>query len=425
MRPLSVAFSDVATSPNSAYSATSSDSDSDSDTSDTLFRGTIVLTSTSRRDHEKSRTCIIHQRFDVIDRERLGSSEVAPSVTNDNHQVDNDAEKGDVVDLAGMMEKKEWRDLSKSLELFGDDEGVCQSDDNELSAILNSIGLGHLQDSFIDNGFDSLPFIRDTLRMDDIGMSREDFERLLGVLPKPNSSPFNYRDFEGFDLREWLESIHLVGYIETFERHLVRTWERISRIWESELQTLLEIDKVGHRRRILVSLEHVKPIVVANGECCDIKPLEMRNPWEVIGVVGSAKWRHQSVKLVSSAITYRAIYLGATPIDTTHSATQTRESIVTLKRKEAPRSAICLTISHRGIEQRHSDGDQNGVHEYSMRDIAFACQDADDFSHFAFITNEGRHLCHVFSAQSMDIATEIILTIGQCFEIAYQMAMNE
>lgn len=74
MRPFSATFSDVATSPESAFSASSSDDDSD--TSDGLFRGTTFLTRTNLQD--RSRTYITHQRFDVIDRGRLGEEPPAP-----------------------------------------------------------------------------------------------------------------------------------------------------------------------------------------------------------------------------------------------------------------------------------------------------------------------------------------------------------
>ncbi|XP_055690114.1 ankyrin repeat and sterile alpha motif domain-containing protein 1B-like [Lutzomyia longipalpis] len=417
MRPFSATYSDVATSPESTYSVSSSDDDSD--TSDGLFRGTTFLTRTSL--HERSRTYITHQRFDVIDRGRLGE-EPAPPEEKSPETPDTRS-----VDVRCLMEKKEWRALSKSLELFGGEyENGEPEVESELDVVLASVGLAHLADQITAAGFDSVPFLAQTLRRDDLAdLNEEDFGNLLNALPKED--PFTYPKDQEFNLKEWLESIHLGGYIEVFERHLMTTWERVSRIWESELQTLLEIEKIGHRRRILQSLDHLNGLL---GPPKTIQTaLEMHNPLEVVGVVSlnatGAKWRHAPVKLTTSAITYRALYLGATPIDVTHDAATTRDSIVMLRRQEA-RSAICLTISCRGIERLPADTKNPRPDEvclHSMRDIAFACQDADDFSHFALITNEGRHLCHVFSAQSMDLATEIILTIGQCFEIAYQMAL--
>lgn len=71
---------------------------------------------------------------------------------------------------------------------------------------------------------------------------------------------------------------------------------------------------------------------------------------------------------------------------------------------------------------------QNPICEHEIRNINCACQDADDLSHFAYITKDSdndTHYCHVFNVASMDLATEIILTLGQAFEVAYQIALRK
>lgn len=42
-------------------------------------------------------------------------------------------------------------------------------------------------------------------------------------------------------------------------KHLYTDMERISRIWEIELQAVLEINKLGHRKRILYSVGATPP----------------------------------------------------------------------------------------------------------------------------------------------------------------------
>lgn len=42
-------------------------------------------------------------------------------------------------------------------------------------------------------------------------------------------------------------------------KHLYTDMERISRIWEIELQAVLEINKIGHRKRILYSVGATPP----------------------------------------------------------------------------------------------------------------------------------------------------------------------
>lgn len=55
-------------------------------------------------------------------------------------------------------------------------------------------------------------------------------------------------------VEDWLTSIGLACYVDTFRRHLYTDLERIARIWEVELTAVLEISKPGHRRRILSSV---------------------------------------------------------------------------------------------------------------------------------------------------------------------------
>lgn len=55
-------------------------------------------------------------------------------------------------------------------------------------------------------------------------------------------------------VKEWLDSIGLSCYLETFRKNLFIEMDRIKRIWEVELTAVLEITKAGHRRRILASV---------------------------------------------------------------------------------------------------------------------------------------------------------------------------
>jgi len=54
---------------------------------------------------------------------------------------------------------------------------------------------------------------------------------------------------------QWLRKIRLVDlYSDTFRRHLYVDMDRVRRVWEVELTAVLEIAKVGHRKRMLASL---------------------------------------------------------------------------------------------------------------------------------------------------------------------------
>jgi hypothetical protein len=58
---------------------------------------------------------------------------------------------------------------------------------------------------------------------------------------------------------QWLRSIHLDVYKDTFRKHLYTDMERVRRIWEIELTAVLEIHRVGHRKRILASVSSQQP----------------------------------------------------------------------------------------------------------------------------------------------------------------------
>lgn len=55
-------------------------------------------------------------------------------------------------------------------------------------------------------------------------------------------------------VEQWLKSINLEQYSETFRKHLYADMDRVRRIWEVELTAVLEIQKPGHRKRILASV---------------------------------------------------------------------------------------------------------------------------------------------------------------------------
>ena len=53
---------------------------------------------------------------------------------------------------------------------------------------------------------------------------------------------------------EWLSMLRLDQYCAAFERNGMTELRKVHNIWELELETVLEIDKSGYRRRIMYSL---------------------------------------------------------------------------------------------------------------------------------------------------------------------------
>ncbi|KAK6637574.1 hypothetical protein RUM44_007996 [Polyplax serrata] len=161
--------------------------------------------------------------------------------------------------------------------------------------------------------------------------------------------------------------------------------------------------------------------------------LPIRNPSELLVGVPSTlttQWRHRPEELVTGCITYVANYLGSTVVKELKGTESTKKSIQKLKKtsKELTTTPdIMLAISYRGVKFLNT-GTQELVCEHEIRNIHCACQDADDLTHFAYITKDHisrSHYCHVFCVETMDQATEVILTLGQAFEVAYQITLRE
>ena len=55
-------------------------------------------------------------------------------------------------------------------------------------------------------------------------------------------------------MESWLQSINLSSYKDNFETNLYTEMDRIVAIWDDELTSILDIEKIGHRKRILLSL---------------------------------------------------------------------------------------------------------------------------------------------------------------------------
>ncbi|CAG9136725.1 unnamed protein product [Plutella xylostella] len=381
--------------------------------------------------------------------------------------------------------------------------GVSGESHSRVAMWLGSVSAQHYEPTFVEHGYDDVEFINGVLEESDLkemGIDDADRTKILEsskqlplkiaeISNNYNNNNISKAPTETVD--EWLKSIHLEQYSETFRKHLYVDMDRVRRIWEVELTAVLEIQKLGHRKRILASvsgqqngpanhiedinadlntlksniqqlkdeikeklpenLKAVPPPVVPNlappgGETLKRSKknrpapqpprpsdLEIRAPSELmVGVPGALKtqWKHQPFVLVTGAVTYVANYLGSTVVKELRGTESTKKSIQKLKKStKEPRDSpdIILSISYRGVKFLNTIT-RELICEHEIRNIHCACQDADDLTHFAYITKDHAtksHYCHVFCVATMDQATEVILTLGEAFEVAYQMALRD
>ncbi|XP_063913251.1 ankyrin repeat and SAM domain-containing protein 1A isoform X2 [Zophobas morio] len=347
---------------------------------------------------------------------------------------------------------------------------------------LQTLGMADYVGLFMSNGFDDVNFLNGVIEdtdLSEMGITSE-LERQI-ILDAVKRLPLkihnqtisnNNNNNEQNSVQSWLNRIHLDQYYDTFNKHLYHDMERIKRIWDVELSAVLDIDKIGHRKRILASVssgEHIisgpkledinvdlnllrssqnqemkspsahstgtikhrhkksrpapPPPVKINREPEKKKPVEM-----FVGGDNSIKsqWRHQPIILITRVVMYSANYLGSTNVIEFKGTESTKKSIQkVVKNKDRPTEEITLSISYKGVKFINPIT-KNTICEHEIRNINCACQDSDNQCYFAYITKDGDcFYCHVFESTSSEQATEIILTLGQAFELAYQMAVRE
>ncbi|XP_059218769.1 ankyrin repeat and sterile alpha motif domain-containing protein 1B isoform X3 [Stomoxys calcitrans] len=163
-------------------------------------------------------------------------------------------------------------------------------------------------------------------------------------------------------------------------------------------------------------------------------------------------WCHSANTLIYGYVLYEVFYLGSTVIRELHGTVSTRKSIQKLKREETPapieyntengliddincstkilketnqqtRLQVGIALSHTGVRFIDIDN-KSTISVHDIENINCVSQDNDDLRYFAYITREkDTHYCHVFMVDSLELATEIILTLGQAFEVAYQLSL--
>lgn len=87
---------------------------------------------------------------------------------------------------------------------------------------------------------------------------------------------------------------------------------------------------------------------------------------------------------------------------------------------------IILSISWKGVKFVDAISKMI-VSNHHIQDISHCCPDIEDPRVFAYMTKEketGRSYCHVFMANTKETTDEIIMTVGQAFEVAYQAVIR-
>uniref|UniRef100_A0A8C5GXY3 Ankyrin repeat and sterile alpha motif domain-containing protein 1B n=1 Tax=Gouania willdenowi TaxID=441366 RepID=A0A8C5GXY3_GOUWI len=163
------------------------------------------------------------------------------------------------------------------------------------------------------------------------------------------------------------------------------------------------------------------------GEWCE--PITLRPPNEATSSTPVQYWQHHPEKLIFQSCDYEAYYLGSMLVKELRGTESTQDACSKMRKsteqmKKVP--TIILSVSYKGVKFIDATN-KNIIAEHEIRNISCAAQDPEDLSTFAYITKDlksSHHYCHVFTAFDVNLAYEIILTLGQAFEVAYQLALQ-
>ncbi|CAK5130668.1 unnamed protein product, partial [Meloidogyne enterolobii] len=89
---------------------------------------------------------------------------------------------------------------------------------------------------------------------------------------------------------------------------------------------------------------------------------------------------------------------------------------------------VLLDISISGINILDCQT-QTAIHRHSINQIQIVCQDNLDLNFFSYIFKDGEeqnnYYCHCFCVLTSLLAKEIITTLGEAFNLAYKMALQQ
>ncbi|XP_066490737.1 ankyrin repeat and sterile alpha motif domain-containing protein 1B isoform X13 [Tiliqua scincoides] len=273
---------------------------------------------------------------------------------------------------------------------------------------LENIGLPQYENHLLANGFDNVQFMGSNVMEDqdllEIGIlnsgHRQRILQAIQLLPKMKQ--IGSDGYNPTSVAEWLDSLELGDYIKPFLINGYTSMDLVKKIWDIEL--------------------------INTGDWGE-PSITLRPPNEATASTPVQYWQHHPEKLIFQSCDYKAFYLGSMLVKELRGTESTQDACAKMRKsteqmKKVP--TIVLSVSYKGVKFIDATN-KNIIAEHEIRNISCAAQDPEDLSTFAYITKDlktNHHYCHVFTAFDVNLAYEIILTLGQAFEVAYQLALQ-
>ncbi|XP_064175431.1 ankyrin repeat and sterile alpha motif domain-containing protein 1B-like [Anguilla rostrata] len=296
---------------------------------------------------------------------------------------------------------------------------------------LESLELGDYTKSFLINGFTSMELVRKIWEIELINMLKINYighrKRILASLGDRLHEDLPQKPGRAISLREPIGN-HTPPQLSPSLGQNLYTSSSL------DVQHLMMQAEARRRRNDAYfedvprsKLERQMAQVSMAGEWCE--PITLRPPNEATSSTPVQYWQHHPEKLIFQSCDYEAYYLGSMLVKELRGTESTHDACAKMRKstdqiKNIP--TIILSVSYKGVKFIDATN-KNIIAEHEIRNISCAAQDPDDLSTFAYITKDlksSHHYCHVFTAFDVNLAYEIILTLGQAFEVAYQLALQ-
>ena len=129
-----------------------------------------------------------------------------------------------------------------------------------ISSLLRTLGLARHEARLLELGYDDLEFVRGLLDDADLAQAGvhepEARATLLAAAAQLPDGLSRARQLAAAadSVPAWLRALRLEQYGDVFSRSLYTDMQRVRKVWEMELVTVLEVTKPGHLKRMLCSL---------------------------------------------------------------------------------------------------------------------------------------------------------------------------
>ncbi|KAL5252993.1 hypothetical protein ACHWQZ_G015679 [Mnemiopsis leidyi] len=272
------------------------------------------------------------------------------------------------------------------------------------------------------NGWDHIEFIRDVISKEDLtamGINNDKVKRKFLKSVEEDLELFQHGSVPE-TVEEWLKSIYLSKYLNKFISSRMGSVSRVLEIWEVELTSILNIEPIGHRKRIMKSIRDLRTLQSSYDEAEKRKKENKSKSTEK-----ETKWLHTKDDMIRG-VDYPVRYFGSAKLTGPESTKQS--GIICEQQQSKIKSSqkvpeFRLRISSCGVELIDKQT-QKSTCSYHIEDISFVSRDKGNLLVFSFISSDrklGIKMCHVFKAHTRNQAYEACSTIAQSFEVAYQL----